>query len=185
MNGLVIAVLVVLVILAAVIKVFMAGESKIVKLLYQKHTALFSADEQVFFKTLKEAMGDEYEIFGKIRATDIARPKKGSAPDSLNPIAGRYFDFVLCDKNNLAVVCAIQLHDKTHPSQQAENLSNPLKTACQAISLPFVRIAIKAEYSIDELRNKLAEAMREEPLFLIETDGRKEPHISNIEDMKF
>ena len=51
--------------------------------------------------------------------------------------------------------------------------------------LPFVRFPIKAYYSAEAIREKLHTAMVKEPFFLVETDGRKEPRISSLDDMKF
>ena len=150
---------------------------------YQKHVALFSADDRAFFLRLKESMGDEYEIFGKIRADDIIIPKQGVYPEGGSPIAGWHFDFVLCDKQNLAVACAIQLHDKTQADRHAE--PDPLQAICGNLGLPWVRFQVKADYSVGEIRQKLQQAMAKEPFYYMETDGRKEPRISNIEDMKF
>jgi hypothetical protein len=175
--------------LLLLIKAFSRRGGKAAKHPYQKHIALFSPDDRVFYRTLKEAVGDEYEIFGKIRVADVVLPKKGASRNdarlAFSPIAGRRFDFVLCDKANLTVVCAIQLRDKANPTKWADDQNNPLKTVCEAVGLPFVRCDIKADYSIGEIREKLKGALRKEPFFLTETDGRKEPRISNIEDMKF
>ncbi|MBS1213081.1 MAG: uncharacterized protein H6R26_1698, partial [Proteobacteria bacterium] len=98
--------------------------------------------------------------------------------------AGRHFDFVLCDKKNLAVACAIQLTDKTDPARSPE-LGNPIKTVCEAVSLPFVSFHIQADYSIGEMRERLRHAMSQEPFYLVESDGRREPRISNLDDMTF
>ncbi|HUL12965.1 MAG TPA: DUF2726 domain-containing protein [Methylococcaceae bacterium] len=189
MNWLIVAAVAALIVLTILVKAFSGNGSKAVKHPYQKHSALFSPDDRIFYRALKEAVGEEYEIFGKIRVADIVLPKKGASRNdarlAFSPIAGRHFDFVLCDKNNLTVTCAIQLRDKTNPAKQAEGQKNPLQTVCEAVALPFVRFDIKADYYIPELREKLQVALRKEPFFLVETDGRKEPRISNIEDMKF
>lgn len=150
---------------------------------YQKHVALFSSDDRAFFLRLKEAMGEEYEVFGKIHADDIITLKKGIYLDDDSPIAGRHFDFVLCDKKNLAVACAIQLHDKTQSGPQ--DGPDPLQAICENLGLPWVRFQVKADYSVTEVREKLQQAMVKEPFYLLETGGRKEPRISNLEDMKF
>lgn len=189
MNWLIFAAIVVLIVLVLLVKAFAGRGGKAVKYPYQKHSALFSPDDRAFYRTLKGAVGDEYEIFGKIRVADIVLPRKGASRHdarlAFSPIAGRHFDFVLCDKTNLTVVCAIQLRDKANPTKWTDDQNNPLKTVCEAVGLPFVRCDIKADYSVGEIRDKLKGALRKEPFFLIETDGRKEPRISNIEDMKF
>jgi hypothetical protein len=100
---------------------------------------------------------------------------------ALSPLAGRHFDFALCEKKNLTVACVIQLYDKSNPARQAESL----KSVCDAVGLPFARFQIRAEYPIAAMRETLLEAMAEEPFYLAETGGRREPHISSIEGVKF
>jgi len=145
---------------------------------YQKQTALFSADERAFYRTLKDAVAGEYELFGKIRVIDIIVPKKGEA---LGSLGGERFDFVLCDKRTLAVVCAIQLREKARSAPEAD----PLQTACENLGLPFLRFQAGADYRAEEIREKLRKAVVKEPLRLQDAGGRKEPRISNIDDMQF
>ena len=169
--------------------VFSRHGDKLARLVYQKRVALFSPDDREFYRILKQVVADEFEIFGKIRVADIVYPKKVVVPRAghrtvLSPIAGRHFDFVLCDLANLSVVCAVQLHDKTNPAHQAEVQADGLKSVCDSVGLPLVRFAIKAHYEEDEIRDKLRAAMSKEPLLLVEPDGRKEPRISSLEDLK-
>jgi len=148
---------------------------------------LFTADEKAFFRTLKDVVDGEYEIFGQIRVTDIIVPKKGASAHSVkkafNSIEDCYFDFVLCEKTNLAVVCVVQLQDKTHSVRQ--NQKDTLIPICENLGLPLVRFAITTDYSAEEIQEKLHKAIMKGPFSLVETDGRKEPRISSIDGMKF
>jgi len=188
MNSSLIAAASAVLLLALLFRIFVRHGGKLARLVYQKRGALFSPDDRVFYRALKQAVGGEYEIFGKIRVTDLVQPKKVVASDvsraGLAAIVGQHFDFVLCDVNTLAVTCVIQLHDKTNPAQQPEYKDDALKPVCDSVGLPLLRFPIKAEYSADEIRDKLQAAMSREPLYLIETDGRKEPRISGIENLK-
>ena len=188
MNSSLLAAVAGVVLLVALFRIFIRHGGKLARLVYQKRGALFSADDRVFFQVLKRAVGGEFEIFGKIRVSDLVQPKKVVARDvsraGLAAIVGRHFDFVLCDVNTLAVACVIQLHDKTNPAHQPEFQDDALKPVCDSVGLPLVRFPIKAEYSPQEIREKLNAAMSKEPLYLMETNGRKEPRISGIEDLK-
>ncbi len=148
---------------------------------------IFKADEKAFFRTMKDAVGGEYEIFGKIRVTDIIVPKKGASAHAVkkafNSIEDCYFDFVLCEKTNLAVVCVVQLQDKTHSVRQNEK--DTLIPICENLGLPLVRFAITTDYSAGEIQEKLHKAIIKGPFLLVETDGRKEPRISSVDGMKF
>lgn len=187
-NGFVIAGFLLFAAAAILVRHLMAGKSRLSRHPYQKQTALFSPDDRVFFRALQDAVGDRYEIFGKIRVTDVIVPKKG-APRAetrlaFNPIAGRHFDFVLCEKSNMTMACAIQLTDKTNPARMPD-VGNPIKAVCESVALPYVSFQIQAHYPADEMRERLRLAMSREPFYLVETDGRREPHISNLDDMQF
>ena len=184
MNWQIIAIIAALIGLAILLKLFTGRGGKLSRHPYQKHTMLFSPDDRVFFRALRDAVGEEYEIFGKIRVGDIIIPKNDGARNAWASIDGRHFDFVLCDKTALAVVCAIQLQDKTHPARQAGE-NDPLPPICENLGLPLVRFHVRADYETGEIRERLRKAMVKEPFYLMETDGRREPRISNIEDMKF
>ncbi len=184
MNWQIIAIIAALFVLLFLLKLFTGRGGKLSRHPYQKHTMLFSPDDRMFFRALKEAVGEEYEIFGKIRVGDIISPKNGGARKAAASIDGRYFDFVLCDKTALAVICAIQVQDKTHPARQVEE-HDPLPAICENLGLPLVRFHVRADYDTREMREKLRKALIKEPFYLMETDGRREPRISNIEDMKF
>ena len=148
---------------------------------------LFTADEKAFFRTLKDAVGGEYEIFGKIRVTNIIVPKKGASAHAVkkafNSIEDCYFDFVLCEKANLVVVCVVQLQDKTHSVRSNE--TDTLIPICENLGLPLVRFAITTDYPVEEIQEKLHKAIIKGPFLLVETDGRKEPRISSVDGMKF
>ena len=139
MYGLVITGTVTLIAIAILVKTLTAGKSRPPRHPYQKQIALFSPDDQVFHRALTEAVGENYVIFGKIRVADIIVPKKGTpraeARRAFAPIAGRHFDFVLCEKHNLTVACTIQLTDKTNPARKPD-LGNPIKAICETVALP-------------------------------------------------
>ena len=124
-------------------------------------------------------MEGEFEIFGKIHVDDILQLKRGAARDACEAIEDRHFDFVLCDKTSLAPVCVIQLYDRGGEEP------DPLTLICEGVGLPLLRLSIHMDYPMEVLRDSVRKAMVKEPFYLIETDGRKEPRISNINDMKF
>lgn len=153
---------------------------------YQRTNLLYSADERAFFRTLKEAAGEKFEIFGKIQVGEIIFPKKGLSESAVinvsNPLESLQFHFVLCEKDTLAIACAVELYDKTQLARQGKFDLVPI---CEDVGLPFVRFSTDANYSVGEIRDKLLKAMVKEPLSLVETDGRKEPRISSLDDMIF
>ena len=74
--------------------------------------------------------------------------------------ARRHFDFVLCDKKDLSIRCAIELNDETDGSRQRQEWNTISEGVCRSISLPFIQIQAARDYLAIELRNKILAALR-------------------------
>lgn len=186
MNGQMIAItaLAILVLVFLMLRGFRRGK-KPSRYAYQRRGLLFNPDERAFYWMLQQAIGEDYEVFGKIHAADLILPKKNSAytgKKAFNPVEDRVFDFILCEKKSLNVACAIQLNAS---SQIVQREQDPLLPICETVGLPLVRFIVQADYSIEIIRERLHQALVKAPLPLGETGGRKEPHISNIDGINF
>lgn len=65
------------------------------------------------------------------------RPGLGNSArqGALNRIASKHVDFVVCRVSDLAVVCAVELNDKSHASRRAQSRDELLAKVCQAWEL--------------------------------------------------
>ena len=130
---------------------------------YQPAKPLFSAAERSFLGVLDQAVGPNHRVFGKVRVADVASVKPGlgnsARQAALNRIAAKHFDFVVCRANDLFVVCAIELNDKSHSSQKAQSRDNLLAQVCQTIRLPLVTVPAKQAYSVQEVQAQFAAAI--------------------------
>ena len=161
--------LLLLVVLAFVIFIVLAaiknkhGNAGSIGFPYQPAKTLFSPAERSFLGVLDQALGFEYRVFGKVRAADVAivKPGLGSSArqGALNRIAYKHFDFVVCRANDLAVVCAVELNDKSHSSQRAQSRDDLLLKVCQAINLPLLTVPAKQAYAPQEIRSQFMAAV--------------------------
>ncbi|MFD0738419.1 DUF2726 domain-containing protein [Lysobacter koreensis] len=123
---------------------------------YQPAKTLFSAAERSFLGVLDQAVGPEYRAFGKVRVADVATVKPGLGSSerqgALNRVSAKHFDFVVCRASDLSVVCAIELNDKSHSSQRAQDRDELLLRVCQAINLPLLTVPAKQGYSVQDVR---------------------------------
>ena len=154
-----------LVIVAMIAIILIAKSSKIqgmppAKYPYRKLDALFSPAERSFLGVLNQAVGDDVQIFGKVRVADIVTPNKGvSRSDwqkAFNKISGKHFDFVLCARNDLSVLCAVELNDSSHNSEKRKERDAFLEDACQSAKVPLVQITARSTYNINEIRQSVA-----------------------------
>jgi ssDNA-binding Zn-finger/Zn-ribbon topoisomerase 1 len=126
---------------------------------YQKSAALFTPAERSFLGVLHQAVGDKAAIFGKVRVADVVEPKAGLGRSSwqkaFNKISAKHFDFLLCDKEDLSVICAVELDDGSHNSKRRHERDEFLIGVCEAASVPLIQIPAKSAYVISEVRSLL------------------------------
>ncbi|QXP83496.1 DUF2726 domain-containing protein [Methylococcus sp. ANG] len=151
---------------------------------------LFSPEEHALFAVLKSAVEDEFEIFAKIRASDILSPHRGisrkEAGKLYQSMAGRRFTFVLCHKADLSVAGIVELGEHG-AGRKAQETDDPVALLCHAAGLPLIRVPASPYYDTGEIARQVRDEIRREPA-IVHGDsegGRIEPRISNLEDLKF
>jgi ssDNA-binding Zn-finger/Zn-ribbon topoisomerase 1 len=126
---------------------------------YQSKGALFSPAERSFLGVLQQAVGNNATIFGKVRVADVVEPKaslgRSARQKAFNKISAKHFDFVLCDKGDLSVACAIELDDGSHNSKRRHERDEFLKEVCEAAGIRLIQIPAKSGYVIEEVRKLL------------------------------
>ena len=150
-------------IVVAALKSKQGGSAGSVGFPYQPAKLLFSAAERSFLGVLDQAVGPEHRVFGKVRVADLASVKPGlgnsARQGALNRIAYKHFDFVVCRASDLAVVCAVELNDKSHSNKRAQTRDDLLANVCRAINLPLLTVPAKQAYSPQEVRAQFVAAI--------------------------
>lgn len=144
-----------------------AGSAGKIGFPYQRAKPLFSAAERSFLGVFDQAVGPDHRVFGKVRVADVAAVKPGlgksARQGALNRIAAKHFDFVVCRADDLSVVCAFELNDKSHASRRARSRDEVLANVCRAVTLPLVTVPAKASYSLQEVRSDFLTATASAP----------------------
>lgn len=124
---------------------------------------LLGATERSFLRVLEPAAGDRYRIFAKVRMAQLVAPRAGidasRSREAMELIRDKCFDFVLCERDTLSVVCVIELDDRPAPLGRRRRGDSLVGELCGAIGLPHVRIAVQSAYSLDDIRASLNEAL--------------------------
>ena len=178
----VIFVLLLLAVIAAMLKQA-GGRSKAFP--YVRKDALLTAAERSFLGVLDQAVGDNYRVFSQVRLADVVDTKRGlnnsDRQKAFNRIQSKHFDFLLCDKDDLSVICAIELDDRSHQKRKRRDRDAFLDGLCQAVSLPLLHAPAKSAYSVAELKSKILSTIgqRLEPTFVQgpATSARIEPQL--------
>jgi hypothetical protein len=160
MSWVVIVVIIVVVLAVVVLKLSRKQRIQPTEYPYRKIDVLFTPAERSFLGVLNQAVGENAQIFGKVRVADVIAPKKGMPRSdwqkAFNKISGKHFDFLLCDKDNLSVLCAIELNDRSHNSKKRKDRDTFLEGTCESANVPLVQLAARATYNIKEVQNSLA-----------------------------
>jgi len=118
--------------------------------------SLLTQPELACFNTLKTVAGNEFYIMAKVSLSDIAVVKKGVDQARLKKAAKqgkRHIDFILCNKESLAVICAIELEDaSTSAKGKKENHSADL---LEEVGVMVFHMPVKTSYSIPEMQQAL------------------------------
>lgn len=109
-----------------------------------------------FFKVLKLALGDRYDIFVQVRLASIVTiPDKFFLWRDFNPLGAKCVDYVLCDKKTGIVVLVIELDDKSHRRLERKRrdkfVNNVLKTA----GIPILHIKAEGYYDTQKISRNI------------------------------
>jgi very-short-patch-repair endonuclease len=124
---------------------------------------LLSKAERSFFGVLRQAVGDEYLIFAKVRLADLFWiPKRaGSRQRHLNRVSAKHIDFVLCDHEAIRPLLAIELDDSSHARSDRRSRDAFVDAALAAAGLPLVRIRARTGYNVGELKAAIGAAFQD------------------------
>jgi hypothetical protein len=187
MNWLLVGGIVLAAALLLALRAWLGGSGKASKHSYQKRDFLFSPEQRLFHAALIQAAGDDYAVFGPIRVGDLVSPRSSSsrnaAPPEFEVVEDRRFPFVLCNKADLSIACAVQLQEHVIAGKKPQAAPDPLKPICQSAGLPLLAFEAGPWYDAGEIKDAIAQAVRKEPLYLTEADGRKEPRISRLDNL--
>jgi hypothetical protein len=159
MSWAVIMMIIVVILTVVILKLLQKHKIQPTEYPYRKIDILFTPAERSFLGVLNQAVGENVQIFGKVRIADVITPKKGMSRSdwqkAFNKISNKHFDFLLCNKNDLSILCAIELNDRSHNSKKRKDRDIFLEGACQSANVPLVQIVAQTTYNIKEIQNAL------------------------------
>lgn len=123
---------------------------------YHLKKSLLTKNEMEFYETLKKVINEDLIIFSMVRLADIFSIDKGKGfQASLNRINSRHVDFLLCQKETLQPVLAIELDDKSHERSDRINRDEFVNQLFDHAGLPLLRYRSKNHYYPDDIKDKL------------------------------
>ena len=127
---------------------------------YRKLPNFLSPAERSFYGVLDLAVSENFLLFTKVRVADVISPAKGMNKSewqsAFNKISAKHFDFVLCDKKDLSVLCVIELDDKSHAQKKVVARDKLLNSACKTADLPLIRFKAQSSYQRSVIEESLS-----------------------------
>lgn len=129
----------------------------------------FSPAEASFFRVLHAAVGPEHHVFVKLRLADLLSVRSGVSSSermrAFNRVKSKHFDFVVCERDTLRVVAAVELDDASHAAEGRRKRDDFVERACVAAGLRLVRVKARSAYAMPQVRAEvLGGETRGEPL---------------------
>lgn len=126
---------------------------------YHRRDAILTTTESKFYHVLVEAVAGDALIFAKPRIADVlavdSLKDKKHWQRSFNRIAQKHVDFVLCDHESQAFICAIELNDRSHERPDRKRRDVFVVKAFKRAKLPLIMQVTQTDYSSTEIRRKL------------------------------
>lgn len=108
---------------------------------YARKQAIMTDYESKFYKRLEAVVDGRYYIFPQIHLSALLVNKTGGRYHhaAFQKINHKSVDYVLCDKQTMAPVYAIELDDYTHDRPKRQQRDANINTLFEKIDLPLIR----------------------------------------------
>jgi hypothetical protein len=120
----------------------------------RKHT-VFTPAEKNFQNLLELAVGLNYRVINRVCLIDMITIRRGVSKKARQTATiqakNKYLDFVICDKNSMELLGVIDLVDTQGKGYKVKK-DWFVSGALDAAGIPHIRIKIKPNYSLDEIR---------------------------------
>lgn len=164
MNNLYIFIAVIVVGLAVYIELFSKrnNTTEIKKTIYnyQAKQCFMTKSENDFFRMLNNVVGDRYFIFPQAHLSAILDEKiKGQNwKAAFKHINGKSVDYVLCDRQTLKPVYAVELDDYTHKYSKRQERDQEVERMFQGAGIPLVRFNDYKTLNQEDMAKRFFEA---------------------------
>ena len=124
---------------------------------FKKKANLFTPVERSFLELIEEAVGGRYRVLCRVKLTDIVAIRqstdKKTTKNSLSRAGGRNLDFVLCSRQDMMPVMAIDLVHKNGKDGYKSQRDWFTSGSLDAARIPHVRIKVRSGYQAKDIRD--------------------------------
>ena len=124
---------------------------------YRLRDTVFTSGEHQLFSALSAILPTGYELFAKVRFGDLLDVTYGAGdrPEAYSRVMSKGLDFIICNDESHPML-AICLGETADSDRSERRYREFIDRVCAKVGLPLERLPVRAEYSVDELRQKVA-----------------------------
>ncbi len=122
---------------------------------FDSKALIFTPAEKNFQNLVEQAIGSKYRVINRVKLSDIVNVRNGISDRAVQSATtnaeGKYLDFVICERNSMKLLGVIDLVDTKGKGYKVKK-DWFVSGALEAASIPHLRIKVKTNYSLDEIR---------------------------------
>lgn len=126
---------------------------------FRRRKQLFTPVECNFLELLEKAVGHEFRIVCRVRLADLIGVKQGTKAKNskvaLSKAVGKQLDFVLCNKQTMEPILAIDLVYQQGKDSYKLQRDWFVNGALDAAKVPHMRVKVKSGYTVSEVRESI------------------------------
>lgn len=127
---------------------------------FTKRNQLFTPVERSFLALLEKAVGDKYKIINRVKLADILELKSNADNKTrraaMLKLNAKYLDYVLCDSTDMSIVAVVDLANTSSKEGHKAIPDWFVSGALEASGIPYIRMKIKAGYTVADIQQGLA-----------------------------
>lgn len=129
---------------------------------YLPKTHIMTRREEDFFETLCKIFGDKCYIVPQVHLSALLdhRVKGQNWKGAFYHINGKSVDYVLLRRRDLSVLCAVELDDVTHDSNNRTNRDVEVERIFKNVNMPLVRLRSPEHMTKQEIVDTFAEIIK-------------------------
>ncbi len=118
-----------------------------------------TSTETKFFELLKDAVGNEYNIFPQIHLSAFLDHEVGEQwwEGAFSHVNQKSVDYLVCDKKHLKPLVAIELDDSSHNRKDRISRDRNVEQILEESNMPLVRFSAREELSVEDIKKRVLE----------------------------
>jgi hypothetical protein len=122
---------------------------------FDSKNTIFTPAEKNFHNLVEQALGNKYRVINRVKLADIVAIRNGvsnrASQAAVNNAENKYLDFAICDRVSMKLLGVIDLVDTQGKGYKIKK-DWFVSGALEAASIPHLRIKVKSNYTLDEIR---------------------------------